>query len=97
MFHKPLTGTETILVALAISVIVSTVEGGIPNGGYVGEVLVVSAYHFPPEALPVAIIIGTLVDPVATVLNATGDTVAAMLVARVMEGKGWMMGVKRES
>jgi len=27
-------------------------------------------------------IIGTLVDPLATVLNATGDTVAAMLVTR---------------
>jgi hypothetical protein len=32
-------------------------------------------------------IIGTLVDPMATLLNATGDTVAAMLVARFVKAK----------
>ncbi|WP_374165373.1 hypothetical protein [Arcticibacter sp. MXS-1] len=35
-------------------------------------------------------IIGTLVDPIATLLNASGDTVAAILVSRFTEGKGWM-------
>lgn len=90
MFHKPLTGIDTIGIALAISVVVSIVEGGIPNGGYIGELLVVSAYGFPPEAVPAVMIIGTLVDPIATVLNATGDTVAGMLVARIMEGRNWM-------
>jgi Na+/H+-dicarboxylate symporter len=97
MFHKPLTGIDTIGIALAISVVVSIVEGGIPNGGYIGELLVISAYNFPPEALPAVMIIGTLVDPIATVLNATGDTVAGMMVARIMEGKNWMNDVKRQS
>jgi Na+/H+-dicarboxylate symporter len=32
-------------------------------------------------------IIGTLVDPMATLLNATGDTVAAMMVTRFMKVK----------
>ncbi len=97
MFHKPLSGIDTIGIALAISVVVSIVEGGIPNGGYIGELLVISAYGFPPEALPAVMIIGTLVDPIATVLNATGDTVAGMMVARIMEGKDWMNDVKREA
>ncbi|HWB28763.1 MAG TPA: dicarboxylate/amino acid:cation symporter [Chitinophagaceae bacterium] len=87
MFHKPLTGIDTIAIALAISVVVSIVEGGIPNGGYVGELLVISAYGFPPEAVPAVMIIGTLVDPFATILNATGDTAAAMLITRIVEGK----------
>lgn len=87
MFHKSLTGIDTIGIALAISVVVSIVEGGIPNGGYVGELLVISAYGFPPEAVPAVMIIGTLVDPFATILNATGDTVAAMLITRIVEGK----------
>jgi len=90
MFHKSLTGIDTIGIALAISVVVSIVEGGIPNGGYVGELLVISAYGLPPEAVPAVMIIGTLVDPFATILNATGDTVAAMLIARIVEGKKWM-------
>jgi len=87
MFGKSFNSPDVILIALGMTVLVSMVEGGIPNGGYVGELLFISAYGFPPEALPPAIIIGTLIDPVATLLNATGDTVAAMLVTRFAEGK----------
>jgi Na+/H+-dicarboxylate symporter len=90
MFGKSFNSAETILLALAITILVSVVEGGIPNGGYIGELLFISAYGFPPEALPPAIIIGTLIDPVATLLNATGDTVAAMMVNRFTDGKGWL-------
>ncbi len=85
MFHRPLTGADVIAIALGISVVCSIVEGGIPNGGYIAELLVISVYGFPPEALPAVMIIGTLVDPVATVLNATGDTVVAMLIARIIK------------
>lgn len=73
---------ETILTAIAITVLVTVVAGGIPNGGYIGEMLMISVYGLPAEAIPAVMIIGTLVDPLATVLNATGDTVAAMLVTR---------------
>ena len=82
MFGKDFDSAEVIIIALGMTVLVSIVEGGIPNGGYVGELLFISAYGFPPEALPPAIIIGTLIDPVATLLNATGDTAAAMLINR---------------
>ncbi|TWJ04531.1 Na+/H+-dicarboxylate symporter [Mucilaginibacter frigoritolerans] len=89
MFGKGFNSPETILLALGMTVLVSIVEGGIPNGGYVGEILFISAYGFPPEALPPAIIVGTLIDPVATLLNATGDTVAAMMINRFVDGKNW--------
>jgi len=82
MFGKSFNSAEVILLSLGITVLVSVVEGGIPNGGYIGELLFISAYGFPPEALPPAIIIGTLIDPVATLLNATGDTAAAMVINR---------------
>lgn len=91
MFGKSFNSPEVILLALGMTVLVSIVEGGIPNGGYVGELLFISAYGFPPEALPPAIIIGTLIDPVATLLNATGDTVAAMLVNRFADKESWMV------
>lgn len=83
----------TILMALGITIVVSMVEGGIPNGGYIGEILVMTVYGFPVEMLPVVMIIGTLVDPMATILNATGDTVSAMLVTRFTEGKNWLKSV----
>lgn len=82
MFGKSFDSAEVIILALGMTVLVSIVEGGIPNGGYIGELLFISAYGFPPEALPPAIIIGTLIDPVATLLNATGDTAAAMVINR---------------
>ena len=91
LFGKDLTDPYTILVALGITVILSVVEGGIPNGGYIGEILAISVYGFPMEqALPAAMIIGTLVDPMATLLNANGDLVSAMLVTRIAEGKKWL-------
>nr|WP_121271602.1 dicarboxylate/amino acid:cation symporter [Pedobacter schmidteae] len=90
LFGKGFDTADAILLALGMTVLVSVVEGGIPNGGYVGELLFISAYGLPIEALPPAMIIGTLVDPMATLLNATGDTVASMMVTRFTEGKRWM-------
>ena len=91
MFGKDFTDPNTLLMALGITVIVSVVEGGIPNGGYIGEVLAITIYGFPMEqALPAAMIIGTLVDPMATLLNANGDLVSSMLVTRIAEGKKWV-------
>jgi Na+/H+-dicarboxylate symporter len=90
MFGRSFNSPEVIILALGMTVLVSIVEGGIPNGGYVGEILFISAYGLPPEALPPAIIIGTLIDPVATLLNATGDTVAAMMISRFVQGKSKM-------
>lgn len=87
MFGRGFDSPATILLALGMTVLVSVVEGGIPNGGYVGEILFISAYGLPPEALPPAIIVGTLIDPVATLLNATGDTVAAMMIDRFIDGR----------
>jgi Na+/H+-dicarboxylate symporter len=93
MFGKDFTDPVTLLTALGITVIVSVVEGGIPNGGYIGEILAITIYGFPMEqALPAAMIVGTLVDPMATLLNANGDVVSAMLITRISEGKKWLSG-----
>lgn len=77
-FFEPM----TLVSAVGITLLVSMVAGGIPNGGFIGEMLMISVYGIPNEAVPAIMIIGALVDPLATVLNATGDTVAAMMVAK---------------
>lgn len=90
IFGKEFTEPSTLLLAVGITIIVSVVEGGIPNGGYIGEVLSITIYGFPMEqALPAAMIIGTLVDPMATLLNANGDLVSSLLITRISEGKNW--------
>jgi Na+/H+-dicarboxylate symporter len=91
MFGKDFSAPTMLLAIMGITVIVSIVEGGIPNGGYIGEVFAITAFGFPMEqALPVAMVIGTLVDPIATLLNANGDLVSSMLVTRIAEGKDWL-------
>lgn len=94
IFGKDFSDINTILIAIGITIIVSVVEGGIPNGGYIGEVLAITIYGFPMEqALPAAMIVGTLVDPMATLLNSNGDLVSSIVVARINEGKEWMKGL----
>jgi Na+/H+-dicarboxylate symporter len=66
------------------------VMSGIPGGGAAGEMLIVTMYGFPPEALGLIIPIGQLVDPPATMVNAVGDNVASMLITRIMGGRNWM-------
>lgn len=90
VFGMPFEGFATIAIAIGIALLSGTVMSGIPGGGFLGELLIVSMYGLPPEALPVAAMIGTLVDPPATMVNSTGDNVVAMMVARILGGKKWM-------
>jgi Na+/H+-dicarboxylate symporter len=46
MFGKDFTDPHTLLIALGITIIVSVVEGGIPNGGYIREILAITIYGF---------------------------------------------------
>ena len=89
IFNMPMEGLGTMASAVAVAVLSGVVLSGIPGGGLVGEMLIVSLYGFPPEAFPIVATIGFLVDPAATMVNATGDTCSAMMVARIIEGKDW--------
>ncbi len=92
VFQMDFSATETIVTAIGIAILCGTVVSGIPGGGTIGELLIISLYGFPPEAFPIITMIGTLVDPPATMVNAVGDNVASMMVARMLEGKNWMRG-----
>lgn len=90
IFQMPFAGMETLLTALGIALLTGVVVSGIPGGGTIGELLILSLYGFPPEAFPLITMIGTLVDAPATMLNAAGDNVSSMMVARVLGGENWM-------
>jgi len=78
---------DACLMALIISVVVSVIEGSIPNGGYTGQLLIMSVYHFPTEIWPVIIIISTLLDPIATLLNVAGDTASGLIITRLLRSR----------
>lgn len=89
VFQLPFNGIGTMATAVAVAVLSGVVLSGIPGGGLVGEMLIVSLYGFPPEAFPIIATIGFLVDPAATMVNATGDTCSALMITRLVDGKDW--------
>jgi hypothetical protein len=48
-------------------------------------------------AYPIAITIGNLVDPPATMINSAGDYVISFIVSRFMDGKDWLQAKLSES
>ncbi|MCI6153282.1 dicarboxylate/amino acid:cation symporter [Fusobacterium perfoetens] len=90
IFGKSFTGVGTFVSAMVIAVMSGVVMSGVPGGGLIGEMLIVSLYGFPAEAFPIIATIGFLVDPPGTCINATGDTIASMMVSKLVEGKDWI-------
>ncbi len=91
LFGLEFSGPGTYISALLISIMSGVVMSGVPGGGLIGEMLIVSLYGFPPEAFPIIATIGFLVDPPATCINVCGDTVSSMVVTRLVEGKDWLV------
>ena len=73
-----------------MAILSAFVLSGAPGGGLVGEMLIVSMFGFPAEAFPLIATLGFLFDPAATCLNAAGDTIASMMVTRLVEGRDWI-------
>lgn len=90
IFDLPFAGIDTYIMSIIVSIMSAFVLSGAPGGGLVGEMLIVSLFNFPPEAFPIIATIGFLVDPAATMLNASGDAIASMMVTRRTEGKDWI-------
>ena len=87
LFGREFWGVDTLAGAVGVSILCGVVMSGIPGGGFLGEALIVSFYGFGPEALPIISMLGALVDPVATMINSSGDTVAAMMINRLLANK----------
>ena len=67
---------------MLIAVMSGVVMSGVPGGGLIGEMLIVKARQMASllVAFPIIATIGFLVRPSGTCINATGDTIAAMMV-----------------
>ena len=87
VFGQPFTGVGTYAMAIVVAILSAFVLSGAPGGGLVGEMLIVSLFGFPAEAFPLIATLGFLFDPAATCLNASGDAIASMMIARMVEGK----------
>ena len=91
MFGQDFTTGRAIL-AIIVAVFSSVAMSGIPGGGGTGE-LVLCSIFFPDHlavAFPIALALGNLVDPPATMVNSAGDYVVSFIVARFVDGKDWL-------
>ena len=91
MFGQDFTTGRAIL-AMVVAVFSSVAMSGIPGGGGTGE-LVLCTVFFPDHlavAYPIALALGNLVDPPATMVNAAGDYVVSFIVSRFVDGKDWL-------
>jgi len=85
LFRLELT-PSVLALTVAVAILAGVVIGAIPTGGMIGEMVILSVFGFGQEALPLLAVISVIIDPLATLLNATGDNAAAMLVNRVVAG-----------
>lgn len=76
---------NSVLIALGVAVLSGAVMAGIPGGGLLGEMLIISLYGFPLEAFPIIATIGWIVDAPATTLNACGDLASAMAIDKLIK------------
>ena len=73
----------TFFDILGIAILTSLVVGAIPVGGMTAEVLLCSILGVDPSFAATLIVISTVVDIPATLLNSTGNVVSAALVDKL--------------
>lgn len=91
-FGVPFTGFDVWIPAVAVAVFSSVAMSGVPGGGFVGE-LVICSLFFPNDmavAYPILVVIGTIIDPPATMINSSGDYVVSFIVERFVDGRDWL-------
>ena len=95
IFGIPFAGVGLMVKVVLVSVFAAVAMSGIPGGGYIGEFIVCTIF-FPDNmaiAYPIAITIGNLVDPPATMINSSGDYVVSFIVSRYVDGKDWLQKI----
>ena len=91
-YAVPYLGWFLLVLAIIVATFSSVAMSGIPGCGGTGE-LVLCTVFFPEQmaiAYPIAIALGNLIDPPATMVNAAGDYVVSFIVSRFVDGKDWL-------
>lgn len=70
----------TILIALVLATFVCMAMSGIPSGGLISEILIITIFGFPTSSYLILTTIAWLIDAPATCLNATGDIPSLLII-----------------
>ena len=85
-------GAGMLIKVILVAVLSSVGMSGVPGGGYIGEYIICSIFfpQYMEIAFPILVVIGNLIDPPATMINASGDYVVSFIVSRFVDGKDWL-------
>lgn len=87
IFSREMNSISALATILCVGLLIGAVVGAIPGGGAIGEMLILSIFGFPPEGLAIMLVIATIIDAPATLINSAGNTVCTMIISRFTEGK----------
>lgn len=74
--------TETFFLAMMIAVLSAIIVGGVPGGAFLGEIFIVTTLGLPMETIPMLVVLGTITDAPATLINVIHDLNALQIVER---------------
>jgi len=82
-FGMPPQGIGGAALVVILAILESVVVGAIPVGGMTGELLICAVLGLDPSFAAALLIIGTICDIPATLLNVSGNLVAPMIVGKL--------------
>lgn len=85
IFGREMNSLSSLLIILSSGLLIGAVVGAIPGGGAIGEMLILSIFGFPQGSLAIMLVIATIIDAPATLLNSAGNTVCTMLISKFVE------------
>jgi proton/sodium-glutamate symport protein len=77
-------GISELVICVAIAILSAVAVGTVPTGGFIGEIMLSSAFDFGPDILALLVALGTIADPFYTVVNVTTDIPCAMVAERLV-------------
>lgn len=87
--HEPMTA----LLIVGLAILASMVVGAVPTGAGTAELLICSIIGVDPKMVGLIMVISTLVDMPATLLNVNGNFTATMVIDKML--KGWKVKGKK--
>lgn len=82
-YHSFSAGTIVVLLAF----LSATVVGAIPSGGMTGEIFICALLGIDPQLVGVLMVVATIVDIPATLLNSIGNITATTLINKLTDKK----------
>ncbi|NOW85092.1 Na+/H+-dicarboxylate symporter [Clostridium beijerinckii] len=87
IFGRDINTISSLFPILGAGLLIGAVVGAVPEGGAIGEMLILSIFGFPQEALAIMLVIATIIDAPATLLNSSGNTVCTMIISKFIDKK----------